>query len=273
MKILFVYNFDMSKDIPISLRRMGYEVEEYTERSASLALDDQVIDKLVDMIKGRHITHLFSIHLVFNLAVAAYRTGIKYIVYIWDAPYLRVYTPFGRLKNCYFSSFDKLDCERFKEGGVANVRYSPLAVDDVNVEKWNQKSEKTLQGGYMHDICFLGRLYENNTYDSNVNKIPPEMQNYLESIFEETAFRWDGVNRIYGKIGREVLDYIRLRNPDFKISNIFDIDDVRAFVFGLIRKVANIERIAVLNTLAESYPVWLYTSSKQLRQIMDWVEE
>lgn len=262
MKILFVYSIEMSEDIPISLRRMGYEVEEYTEKSDSLSLDDKVIDEFVDIIKERHITHLFSIHLVYNLAVAADRTGVKYIVYVWDAPYLRVYTPFGRLKNCYLSSFDKLDCERFKEGGIVNVQYSPLAVDAVNVRKWNQKAEKALQGGYMHDICFLGRLYEDNFYDLNVNKIPPEIQNYFKSIFEEAAFRWDGVNRIYGQTGREVLDYIRLRNPDFKIFNKYDIDDVRVFEFGLIRKVANIERIAVLNTLSESYSVWLHTTSE-----------
>lgn len=262
MKILFVYSEEISKDIPVSLRRMGYEVEEYTERSDSLALDDKVIDEYVDVITEHYITHAFSIHLIYNLAMAAYKTGIKYISYIWDAPYLRVYTPFGRLKNCYFSTFDKLDCERFKEGGVVNVQYSPLAVDAVNVRKWNKKAEKALQGGYMHDISFLGRLYDNNFYDMNIDKIPSEMQNYFESIFEEVAFRWDGVNRIYEQTGKEVLDYIRLKNPNFKMRNTYDVDDVRVFEMGLIWKIANIERIAVLNTLSESHSVWLYTTSE-----------
>lgn len=262
MKILFVYNDEISKDIPISLRRMGYEVEEYTEKSDSISLDDKVIDEYVGVISERHITHAFSIHLIYNLAMATYKTGVKYISYVWDAPYPRVYTPFGRMKNCYFSTFDKLDCERFKEGGVVNVQYSPLAVDAVNVRKWNNKAEEALQGGYMHDISFLGRLYENNYYDQVINKIPPEMQDYFASIFEEVAFRWDGVSRIYGQIDGEVLDYIRLKNPDFKMRNIYDIDDVRIFELGLIWKIANIERIAVLRTLSESYSVWLYTTSE-----------
>lgn len=263
MKILYVYHDEGSDEIPVAFRRMGYEVEEYPKHPDGFVLNDEVIDELVKTIREHHITHLFSIHLNYNMAVAADKTDVKYISYIWDAPYLRLYSPFGRMRNCYFSLFDKSDCERFKKEGIPNVMYSPLGVEPDRVKQWNRKAEKALQGNYMHDVCFLGRLYEDNHYDRHIDEIPPDMQKYFESIFEEAAFKWDGVNRIYGKTGQDVLDYIHLKNPDFKIDTMLDINEVQAFeCFYLVRKIANIERIAVLNTLAESYSVWLHTTSK-----------
>lgn len=263
MKILYVDSDTEDDEIPSALRRIGYEVEKYEESPDSFVLNDEEIDKLVNAIRNRNITHLFSVHLNHNMAVAADKTGVKYVSYIWDAPYLRLYSPFGRLKNCYFSLFDKLDYERFQKEGIPNVMYSPLGIDPVNAKQWNRKVEKTLRGGYMHDVCFLGRLYEDNHYDRYINDIPLDMQRYFESIFAEAAFKWDGVNRIYGKTDKAVLDYIHMKNPDFKVETLLDIDEVRAFeCFYLVRKIANIERIAVLNTLAESYSVWLHTSSR-----------
>lgn len=269
MKILYVHHEKATDEIPVALRRIGYEVEEYPKQPDYFLLNDEEIDELVNTIRNHHITYLFSVHLNYNMAVAADKTDVKYISYIWDAPYLRLYSPFGRMRNCYFSLFDKVDCERFKNAGISNVMYSPLGVEPVRVKQWNRKVEMALRGNYMHDICFLGRLYEDNHYDRFINEIPPDMQKYFESIFEEAAFKWDGVNRIYGKTGQDMLDYIHLKSPDFEIGTMLDINEVQAFeCVYLVRKIANIERIAVLNTLAESYSVWLHTTSKVNKDLL-----
>lgn len=263
MKILFVYGMSDASDIPYTLRRLGYEVEEYPDKQENSRLNDEQIDGLVSTIKERNITHICSIHLIYNLAVAAYKAEIKYISYIWDAPYIKIYTPFGKLNNCYFSIFDRLDYERFKEAGVEHVQYSPLAVNPNQVRKWNQNVERKLKGRYINDVCFVGSLYENNSYDGCVNEIPPNIQDYFLSIFEEAAFHWDGVNRIYGKTDKAILDYIKLVNPNFKIENRLDVDDVAFFEIAyLVRKIANIERVAILNTLSEVYQVSLHTMSR-----------
>ena len=263
MKILFVYGMSNADDIPVTLRRLGYEVEEYPHKQENSVLNDEEIDSLVKVIKEHEITHLCSMHLIYNLAVAAERTGIKYISYIWDAPYIKIYTPFGRFDSSYFSIFDRLDCERFRAEGIKHVQYSPLAVNVWNVNKWNKNAESKLKGKYINEVSFVGRLYEGNAYDKHLNEIPVNMQDYFTSIFEEAAFRWDGVNRIYGKTGKEILDYIHLVNPNFKVSTNLDVSEVQYFErLFLVRKIANIERIAVLNTLAETFPVSLYTTSK-----------
>lgn len=258
MKILYVYGMSTAKEIVHNLDRLGYKVEEYPDVQHNSVLSDEEIEKMTAYIKKRHITHVMSTHLIYNVAMAAYQTGIKYVSIIWDAPYIKIYTPFGKLDNCWFSVFDKLDYERFKADGIPHVMYQPLAVDQHDIRKWNVK--KKLGGRYIEDVTFLGRLYEDNLYDRFLKEIPANMQDYFTSIFEEAVFQWDGTNRIYGKTDKAILDYIKLVSPGFQMENVFDIDDARYFETQyLIRKMANIERICILNALGEKFNVALYT--------------
>lgn len=258
MKILYVYGMSKARDIVNNLNRLGYKVEEYPNVQHNSILNDEEIEKMVSYIKKHHITHLMSTHLIYNVAMAAHLTDIKYVSIIWDAPYIKIYTPFGKMDNCWFSVFDKLDYERFKADGILHVKYQPLAIDQYDSRRWDVK--RKLNGRYIEDISFLGRLYEDNLYDRFLKEIPANMQDYFTSIFEEAVFQWDGTNRVYGKTDKAILDYIKLVSPGFKMENVFDLDDVRYFETQyLIRKMANIERICILNALGEKFQVALYT--------------
>ncbi|MBD5490366.1 MAG: glycosyltransferase [Lachnospiraceae bacterium] len=263
MRILYVYGMAQTKDIPITLRKLGYKVEEYPKVQDNSILNDEDTEELVAYIRRHRITHLMSIHLIYNLAMAAYNAKIKYVSVIWDAPYIKIYTPFGKMDNCWFSVFDRLDNERFRKAGIPHTLYQPLAVNKADVIMWNRKAKKVLEGKYINDICFVGNLYEDNLFDERVKNMPQVIVDYFNSIFEEAAFRWDGVNRIYGKTSKEMLKYMEMVSPDFRIDNRLDIEDTYLFeVIYLVRKIASIERIAVLNTLSEAYHVVLHTASE-----------
>ncbi|MDE7132452.1 MAG: glycosyltransferase [Lachnospiraceae bacterium] len=263
MRILYVYGMAHTKDIPITLRKLGYKVEEYPKVQDNSILNDEETEELVAYIRRHRITHLMSIHLIYNLAMAAYQAKIKYVSVIWDAPYIKIYTPFGKMDNCWFSVFDRLDNERFRKAGIPHTLYQPLAVNKADVIMWNRKAKKVLEGKYINDICFVGNLYEDNLFDERVKNMPQVIVDYFNSIFEEAAFRWDGINRIYGKTSKEMLKYMEMVSPDFRIDNRLDIEDTYLFeVIYLVRKIANIERIAVLNTLSEAYHVVLHTTSE-----------
>lgn len=259
MKILYVYGMAETKDVAYTLCKLGYDVEEYPERQENSVLNDAEMEKLTSYIEEHHVTHLLSIHLIYNLALVSYRLGMKYISIIWDAPYLKLYSPFGRMDTCWFSVFDKLDCERFQKVGIPHVLYQPLSVSYDRVSQWNA-GRKGIKN-YQNEISFVGSLYGDNFYDSCLKEMPESIQNYFISIFEEAAFQWDGVNRIYGKTDQMILDYMKQTMPGFSIDSNLDVDEVNYFeVLYLIRKIANIERTCVLNILGESFPVTLYTN-------------
>lgn len=258
MKILYVYSTDRSRDIYRTLIGMGYTVEEYERKQENSRLIEEDIEGLAVYVKEHGITHLMSTHLIYNLAVAAYRTNIRYVSVIWDAPYIKMYTPFGKLDNCWFSVFDRIDAERFRKAGLKHVLYQPLAVNDIDIRNW--KLPVKLNGCYENDICFIGSLYSDNAYDHQLGRMPENMQKYFESILEEAAFRWDGKNRIYGKTGDEIIRYLQMILPEFQLNNVYDLKDCQVFeTLYLVRKLANIERICVLNMLAERFSVTCHT--------------
>ena len=261
MKILYVYGLSTEKNIVQTLRKLQCDVMEYPEVQDTSNMDEEKINALVAYVKEHGITHLMSIHLIYNVAVAAYWAGIKYISVIWDAPYLKAYTVMGTLDNIWYSAFDKLDAERMRQGGCPHVMYQPLSVNRENILAW--KKRFLAERRYIHDISLIANLYEDNAYDRCLDLLPENMQAYFRSIFEEAAFKWDGVNRVYGKTGQEILEYMKLVSPTLKINNPYNVEDVRYFeAMYLIRKLANIERVCVLNLLAEDHDVYLYTYSE-----------
>lgn len=258
MKILYIYSTDGNRDVFQTLLRMGYLVEEYGRKLDNSRLQDEEIELLIKYVKAREFTHLMPTHLIYNVSVVAKRVDVKYVSIIWDAPYIKMYTPFGKWDNCWFSVFDKLDAERFKRAGIKHVLYQPLTVNSYNIYKW--KLPEKLKGHYINDICFVGSLYTNNAYDTELGGMPENMHNYFESIFREAAFHWDGKNRVYGKTGAEIIKYLQILMPDFKLANVYDLEDSQVFeAVYLVRKLANIERICVLNMLAEYFDVTCYT--------------
>lgn len=267
MRILFVYGMSADENIPETLRKLKYDVLEYPEEQDTSIMDEDKINAVVNYIRKQEITHLMSIHLIYNIAVAAYWAGIKYIPVIWDAPYLKPYTVMGTLDNIWYSVFDQLDGERMRMGGCPHVFYQPLSVNRDHILRWEK--EFLTKESYVNEISLIANLYEKNDYDRCLNSIPENMQAYFRSIFEEAAFKWDGVNRVYGKTGKEILDYISLVSPAFMLYNPYDVEDIRYFeAMYLIRKLANIERICVLNLLAEKHDVYLYTYSEVDRSVL-----
>lgn len=252
-------------DIAEAVRKLGYEAEEYPEvlQMASY-LSDEEVEGLMAYVREHNIQVIISLYFAMNAALAAYKSGIKYVSVLWDAPYVENYNPLSKIDNVWITTFDRLDRDRFQEYGMPHVLYQPLSVNRDSVMQWNAEIQKTLKGKYIHDISFIGNLYSRNLYKDNLQYIPVEFQYYFNSIFEEAVFRWDGVNRVYGKTGSEIIEYIKRVSPQFSIPNRQDIEDVRYFEsMGLIREIANLERIAVLNLLAENHSVMLYTTDQE----------
>lgn len=263
MKILYVHGTAKTEGIINALRRLKVDVIVYPERLLDVFANGEKADEMVSFIKEHNITHVMSIHLIDTLAVAVKKADIIYISLIWDAPYNKLFTTYGRMENCWYSTFDRVNARKFTDGGIPHVLYQPLAVDYEQILEWDRDCDSGGARKYSHEVCFVGRLYDDNLYDEFCNHLPQILREYFVSVFENAAFRWDGINRINGTVSNELVAHIRKVTPGFQMVNFFDIAESTYFEDGyLTRKVANIERICVLNLLAERYPVTLYTTSK-----------
>ncbi len=267
MKILYVPGIAETKDIVEELKLLHYTVDAYPEAQNMNGVDEGKIAGIVEYVKEHEITHIISIGLIYNCAIAAEVGGIKYVAIIWDSPYVKMYTSYGRMEMCYYSVFDKLDYQEFKRRGTPHVIYQPCAVRKSEIMKWYKRNQPGKR--FVEDISFVGSIYDHNPYDKVARLFPPEIHSYFAEIFEEAAFKWDGVNRVYGKTSPEVLKYMQVINPEFKLDNPYEISDEKFFeIVYLTRKIANIERICILNMLAEYYDVAFFTNRGENNQAL-----
>ena len=265
MKVLYVHGSSKIEGIINALRKLGIDHEIYPTRMVDVFVNDSEAIEVAAHCRQSGITHIMSIHLIDTLAVAAQKARISYVALIWDAPYYKLFTDYGKMDNCWFSVFDRVDAQRFKDADISHILYQPLAVDEDQIREWDRQAEALRE--YKDEICFVGRLYDDNFYDEFCSQLPQELQDYFVDLFENAAFRWDGIDRIHGTVNNELVAHIRAETPGFQMVNLFDIPDSVYFENGYVtRKIANIERICALNLLAEKYPVTLYTTSVTAKQ-------
>ena len=105
MKLLYVHGTTMIQGIAAALCRLDINVTIYPKRQTDVFLNEKEAEALARYMEEHNVTHAMSIHLIDNLAVAADRAGVKYMAVVWDAPYLKIFTSYGRMTNCYFSVF------------------------------------------------------------------------------------------------------------------------------------------------------------------------
>ena len=270
MKILYAHGESiLINGVINALIKLGITYEVYPKLQNFFQADEKEVEEVFHYIREHEITHVMSINLVDNLALATERAGIIYISLIWDAPYYNLLSDYGRMPHCWYAVFDKADAGRFMDRKVPHVLYQPLAVDGAAIEKWDKENEGVCPKTYEREICFIGNLYDENFYDEFCQNMPQPLQDYFTDVFERTVFQWDGVNRLRGAVSNELLAYIRKVTPGFQLVNFFEIEDARYFEsFYLIRKAANIERVCILNMLAERFPVTLYTASKTAGEVL-----
>lgn len=274
MKILYVHGENIwISGIVNALTKLGVNYEIYPKLKDMAFPDEREIDEIFRYLVEHEISHIVSINLVQDLALAAQKADIQYLSVIWDAPFIPLFSEYGRMEHCWFAVFDKKDLARFEKRKVPHIIYQPLAADSVAIEEWNKDEEDRGIQEYSNEICFVGNLYDNNFFDEFCRNMPQELMDYFTDFFEKVSFRWDGINRIYGTVSDQLLTYIRGVTPGFQLINFFEVPDTAIFEQAYLdRKTANIERVCILNMLAENYPVTLYTASETAERVLEGVK-
>ena len=108
-------------DIADAIRKSGYEVEEYPEmlKMASY-LSDEEVDGLMAYVREHNIQVIVTLYFAMNAALAAYKSEIRYVSVLWDAPYVENYNPLSKIDNVWITTFDKLDRDRFLAYGTTS---------------------------------------------------------------------------------------------------------------------------------------------------------
>ncbi len=258
MLFLYIPVKGSSSDLPWSLIHMNESVTIY---------DSYVFDPLipskesVEILEQYLLDHkydcLISYLFVPEISDLCQKYNCKYVGWIYDSPLVSLFHPAVRNPCNYLFIFDRSEYEYFSKRGIPHLYYLPMATNTLRTGLLNITAEDEQR--YSCDISFVGGLYETNTYNSLIGALPEDIANEFKLYLLRNMCNWSQPKQ-WPRISEKAVLYMQ-QHFDTDKWNRMDMDtDLFLGIALLSGKLAEIDRITVLNTLAESFSVHLYTS-------------
>ncbi len=252
-----VFNQD---DVKSAIEYFGHEVYDYTE--TVIDKDEKTGFKLRDYAELRQVFSacdcVFSLNYFPHVSDLCEELGKKYIAWTVDSPLISLYHKSLFNKCNYIFIFDRFYCEELRRLGAEHVWYLPLAVNCERVDKVTGALTEEERKRWSSEVSFVGGMYHRNSYDDIKDRLPEYLRGYFDAAMLSQM-------EIYGD---SIFDKVLTVDILEKLCELIDFkQDERAFsdialVFSstfLGFKLANIERVQILNKLAKHFSTDLYT--------------
>lgn len=248
-------------DVIDGFRRNGYRVDEFNEKMKEPDYDTVYLKKLSEVILAEGYEFIFSINFFPIVSKLCNVLKIPYVCWLVDSPVFQMYSE--SVKNEYnrIFIFDRALYQQFYPKNPKGIFYLPLA---TNTEHWdNVCREMTAaeRGRYTSEISFIGSLYTEKCPYNEIKMIPEYLQGYLEGIMA-SQLKIYGYNFLAEVLTPEIIEQFKETVSWETAPEDYEIDDSMFIADEYLGvKVSEMERIQVLNMLAEHFPVHFYTQS------------
>lgn len=240
-----------------SLTELGHNVT-VAEYNVTLdGLSDEDTEAVEEYLEEGNYDLVFTYDFSRGVAAACENMGVRYYAWIYDAPLMTLFSKEARLSHNYISTFDRMQLVRLADRKLPHLFYLPLAaeVSIFGTAHIGKRDEKK----YTSDVSFVGRLYDKRGFEELFEGSTPKLRDEAERVAGSCNCIWDGETNLFGKASDELIDYIRSKQPK-KLWEEWAIDPrYYAESMRLVRRCNEVERIRILNALAEKFHVVLYT--------------
>ncbi len=260
MRFLYVHSIKCHVYLPIALKSLNHTYQIFDYEFDPVNQNNEASTVLHSLLSKNHTDFDFIISFLFIPEVSdiANEFTIPYISWTYDSPLMSFFHKAIYNKNNFTFVFDKSECNYLKALGAPNIFHMPLAASTSMTQNLFISSEDELK--FSHDISFVGNLYEDNNYNSTINALPDNIALELKSYLVKHLCNWSQPKE-WPIVSDEVLEYY-LNNLSAKSWVPFDCPpNLYLGLLILSRKLSEMDRLTVLNTLAENNVIDLYTNS------------
>lgn len=264
LRILFVGCSSIAlNDIAVGLTIAGHNVEICSERPPVHEVNPDMQEKLEEIIEEFIPDVVLSYDFICVLAAACNAMNCKYLAWVYDSPQFALYTKEALLPTNYIFCFDRKQVDRLREIGVRNIYHTSLATNFEILSNVAVDSEDAKR--YGGDVSFVGRLYDNLPFDELFLPEDSQTKEKVYGLFEEIKDHWSDENGIVGRGFWECVE-VFLRNDTTIVQKNLSLVNEQYYVesLRLVRRLNYIERVDVLNYLAQSFDVYLYTDDEDV---------
>ncbi len=267
------FNNFTNEDIVWALLALGKDADIVDTQLSRESTSEQDSEALAMKLREKNIDVAVTYDFAPALSDACMKLGIPYISWIFDAPIQMLYEK-QVFNNCnYIFSFDKKQLRQLQEKGIKNTYYMPLGTNLMRNSAIEMTGADAKRFGC--EVSFIGSLYSENAYGQAVSLVQPETVSEFERLIHDVLGKWDGEDRLYGKLSENTIGDIKR-----VFGNNTAMDDDALFTTALLVKhIATLERTEMLKRLSK-HELQFYTSdsSVQIPRVramgpIDYIEE
>ncbi len=236
----------------------GFEVvkfiqKDYTERRS--ADFDAAFDEAV---AAGDIDFCFSYNFFPLMAEGCKRHNIKYISLIYDSPFVKLYSYTVAYPTNYVFLFDFELYRTLKEGGIDTVYYMVLPVNSEKIHEMIKKPYDKSRTAC--DISFVGNLYneDHNIFDRMYEKLDEHTRGYIDGVMQ-AQLQVSGYSFVESVLTDDIVKKLNAAEP--YVPNPDGVETL-PYVYAdyyLARKMTSMERIKLLNAVADRFDLRLFT--------------
>ncbi|MCD7824801.1 MAG: glycosyltransferase [Clostridiaceae bacterium] len=242
MKILFfLSNKFMQNDMIQALTSLKHEIDTFAYTFRNYEKDDFLAEKLEKKLKRSSYDAVFSMNYYPVISDVCAVCNTLYISWVYDSPapsFLRFDQPTNRI-----FLFDHSECRSYRAQGYTNIMHLPLAVNAGRID--SLLSPMTERPDYIHDISFVGGLYNNYA----LNTLHLTESDYVLGLLQGFAAAQTQLQNV------NILDTLLQSG-----AVTFDSSSYEDMRRHMLAETTHRERHLVLNYLAKQFCVDLYTS-------------
>ncbi len=240
---------------PFDDRKKGEDMESQKKNLSELLSGAQSFD------------YVFSYNYFPEISDICNQKNTKYISWVYDSPYLNIYSYTAINPVNYIFHFDYGVCSEFEAGGIKTVYHLPLGIYEPALKKYAHGSKNN----FLSDVSFVGSLYNESKHRlyEKFDAISDYAKGYLEAIILAQK-------NIYGE---NILESLITPDIEAELQKAYPTDPNAPTVmtpaqiysqFVLSRQVTALERREVLELLGKTgHDLNLYTNEKNA-EIVGW---
>lgn len=247
-------------DILETFQALGHTVT-FWVHELNYYFSDTFQTKLKSELLSGYYDFIFTFNYFAPISEIAWKCDTRYVSWVYDCPHLDIYSTTLSNPCNYIFLFDKNMLTVAERNHAAHVHHLPLAVNTRRIAEQLQLSpdkEQFFPSKYLHDISFVGSLYEHGVYE-RLEYGPQHLRGYLHGIVAAQKKIW----------GTDLISQIITDDRAKELYQWFSVDPSEGYTYTareiyssmIQKKVTSEERIDAINLLSESFVLSLYTGS------------
>lgn len=257
MTILYIeWNSFGSEDMKEAFQAEGHTLVCFPFSNKEGRHDEAVESSLMGVLRKKTPDIVFSFNYFPLISNVCKKAGIRYISWVYDSPYVMLYsyTVINPCNTVYV--FDKELCQEFRRAGIHTVHYLPMA---ANTDRLDRLDPAAVPAQY--DVSFIGSLYtEKHNFFERMTTLSDYTKGYLDALMS-MQMNVQGYNFIQESLSPIMSDLYQAL-PMEPNSDGVETKEYLYAQYVINRKITGLERTAILQAVTTRRTLDLFTHDR-----------